>query len=137
MNVPAKLRIVKSICWIGVAADALWAVALIHPQIYGLLTGKPLAPPDLDQRLVMGVAASLMTGWTLLLAWAAAKPVERRAVMLLTAVPVIAGLTIVTAIGIVNGHAANYWIMGKCLFLMIAMLAGFHMAKEASNEIDH
>ncbi len=137
MNVLAKLRIVKSICWIGVAADALWAVALIHPQIYGLLTGKPLAPPDLDQRLVMGVAASLMTGWTLLLAWAAANPVERRAVMLLTAVPVIAGLTIVTAIGIVNGHAANYWIMGKCLILMIAMLAGFHMAKEASYEIDH
>lgn len=137
MTAPAKFCIVRSICWIGVAADALWAVALIHPQFYGLLTGKSLEPPNLDQRLVMGIAASLMAGWTLLLAWAAAKPVERRAVMLLTAVPVIAGLTIVAAIGMVNGHAANHWIMGKCLFLGIAMLAGFHMAKEANLEIDH
>jgi peptidoglycan/LPS O-acetylase OafA/YrhL len=128
---------VKSICWMGVAADALWAVALIHPKFYGVLTGKLQAPPDLDQRLVMGIAASLMAGWTLLLAWTAAKPVERRTVMLLTAVPVIAGLTIVTAIGMVNGHAANHWIMGKCLFLLISMLAGVHMAKGAKNEVDH
>jgi hypothetical protein len=131
MTAHAKCRIVQSICWIGVAADALWTVALIHPQFYGLLTGKSLVSPDLDQRLVMGIAASLMAGWTLLLAWVAAKPVDRRAVMLLTAVPVVAGLTIVTAVGMVNGHAANHWIMGKCLFLLIAMLAGFHMAKEA------
>ena len=137
MSAPAKFRIVQSICWIGVAADALWAVALIHPQFYGLLTGKSLAPPELDQRLVMGIAASLMTGWTLLLAWVAANPVERRAVMLLTAVPVIAGLTIVAAVGMINGHAANHWIMGKCLFLLIAMLTGFHMAREANLEIDH
>ena len=132
MTANAKFRIAQSICWIGVAADALWTVALIHPQFYGLLIGKSLVPLNLDQRLVMGIAASLMAGWTSLLAWTAVNPVERRIVMLLTAVPVIAGLIIVTAVGMVNGHAANHWIMGKCLMLGIAMLVGFHMAKEAN-----
>ena len=27
--------------WLGIAADALWAVALIFPQVFGDLTGSP------------------------------------------------------------------------------------------------
>jgi hypothetical protein len=40
----------------------------------------------------MGMGASLMLGWTALLLWADRKPLARRGVLLLTVVPVIAGL---------------------------------------------
>ena len=141
MTVEAKLRTIRSICWAGVAADALWAAALVCPRFYGILTGRPDFHPDLFSRLIMGIGASLMAGWTLLLVWAARNPIERRIVMLLTALPVLAGLSIVTLIGFLHGNAANLWILGKCAFLTFAMLVGYHMtnatAKEVAGEIDH
>ena len=134
-----KLRTIRTICWIGVVADALWAIALVWPQLFFFLTGRPNPELDLAFRLTMGIGASLMAGWTLLLAWAAHHPVERRAVMLLTAIPVIAGLSVVTIIGILDGNAANLWILGKLSLLGVAMLAGYHMAQrmptEAADEI--
>ncbi|MGD2015505.1 MAG: hypothetical protein PVG84_17255 [Desulfobacterales bacterium] len=48
--------------------------------------------------------------------------------MLLTAMPVLAGLSLVTIIGYYNGNATNIWILVKCAFLTIAMLTGYHMA---------
>lgn len=141
MTVEAKLRPIRSICWVGVAADALWAAALVCLRFYEILTGRPDLHPDLFSRLTMGIGASLMAGWTLLLVWTARNPIERRVVMLLTALPVLAGLSIVTLIGFLNGNAANLWILGKCALLTIAMLVGYHMAntiaKEAADEIDH
>ena len=89
----------------------------------------------------MGVGASLMTGWTLLLAWTAKKPVERKAVMLLSAFPVLCGLIIVTTTGLINGNSANIWILVKCAILTVAMLTGYHIAnsiiKESSDAINH
>lgn len=134
MTAQSKLRVIRTVCWVGVAADALWSLALAYPLIYGFLIGRPHFHPDLPSRLAMGIGASLMFGWTLLLAWTARNPVERRAVMLLTALPVLAGLTIVTIIGYYNGNAANIWILGKCVFLTTAMLTGYHMANTIAKE---
>ena len=129
MTLPAKIRTIRVICWMGVAADALWAVALVWPQLYGFLTGNPQLQPELTLQLAMGIGASLMAGWTLLLAWTAGNPIERRAVLLFTGIPVLSGISIVTSIGILNGNVANLWILGKCALLSVAMLGGYHMAK--------
>jgi hypothetical protein len=40
----------------------------------------------------MGLGASLMFGWTILLAWGYRKPVERKGLLLITAFPVISGI---------------------------------------------
>ncbi len=131
-----KLRAIQTICWIGVAADALWTVALSYPGLYEILTGRPMT--DLSHRLVMGIGASLMAGWTLLLAWTAWAPVERRAVLLITAIPVLPGLLIVTATGIINGLNGSLWILGKCSLLTVAMVTAYYLActlaKEATCE---
>lgn len=134
MNQPTTIKTLSAICWIGVAADALWAVALAYPSLYGMLTGQPHLQIDLSLRLAMGIAASLMTGWTLLLAWTAKNPVERKAVLLLTAFPVIFGLIIVASTGLVHGNVANLWIVAKCAILAIAMLTGYHMANSIAKE---
>lgn len=141
MHEQTKIKTLRAICWIGVAADALWSVALAYPSLYGILTGQPQLQTDLSLRLAMGIGASLMMGWTLLLAWAAKNPVERKAVLLLTAFPVLFGLIIVTTTGLINGNAVNIWILVKCTILTATMLTGYHIAnsinKEPANAINH
>jgi len=85
MNDPKRMFLIKIAYWLGIGADALWAVALFSPQVFAILTGNPDFDPDLQTRLIMGMGGSLMTGWTLLLIWAVRKPIERRVVILLTA----------------------------------------------------
>lgn len=50
--------------------------------------------PPVEHRYAMGLGASLMAGWTLLLIWADRKPVERRGVLPLTIFPVIFGIAL-------------------------------------------
>ena len=40
--------------------------------------------PEIPYRYAMGLAGSLMLGWTILLLWADRKPIERRGVLLIT-----------------------------------------------------
>ncbi len=42
----------------------------------------------------MGMGASLMLGWTVLLIWADRKPLERMAILPITVIPVIAGMVL-------------------------------------------
>jgi hypothetical protein len=124
----------KTICWLGVVADALWTLALAYPPLYGSLTGQAPFEPELPHRLTMGVGASLMAGWTALLAWTSRDPVSRRAVLLMTACPVILGLIVVVLVGATYGNFSGGWIVGKLVFLGGAMLTGFHLARRMARE---
>ena len=53
---------------------------------------------------------------------------ERRAVLLLTAVPVLAGLILVNLASWLTGQPASGWIAVKCLLLFAAMLFGYRLA---------
>lgn len=128
MTVQNQLRILKTICWMGAVADAFWTLALLWPTVFISVTGNTDLNPDLSTRLIMGIAASLMAGWTCLLVWTANNPVERRAIFLLTTFPVVAGLFIVTLVGILNGSSSTVWILLKCGLLACAMLYGYHTA---------
>ena len=64
MGDASKLFLIKLPYWLGIAADALWAVALFSPRVFGLLTGRPGFSPDLEVRLIMSIGGTLMTGWT-------------------------------------------------------------------------
>jgi len=134
MTAKSKLLTMQAAYWLGVIADALWTVALVSPTLFGRLTGRPGFEPDLPFRLTMGIGASLMAGWTLLLVWASRKPVERRGVLLLTACPVITGLAVVAVVGIVNGGASTFWIPGKLVLLFGLMLTGFHFGNQLARE---
>lgn len=82
-----------SVCfWVGVVADLLAAVPLLFPEVARLMFGLPVAPADEAYLYVSRIAASLMLGWTLLLAWGGQKPLERKEVVLHTAIPVLVGL---------------------------------------------
>ena len=129
MNQEKKILLIKLPYWLGILADALWAVGLFSPIVFGALTGNPDFNPDLQVRIIMGMGGSLMTGWTLLLLWAVRKPVERRMVILLTAFPVVLGMFVVTLISLFNG-GSKIWILIKTVVLMITMTASYIMAGE-------
>ena len=118
--------------WFGIGADALWAMALLFPPMFGVLIGNPNFDPDLQTRLIMGMGASLMSGWTFLLLWAVRKPIERRFVILLTAFPVVFGLITVALIGLFSGNASNIWIIAKSSLLILSMTASYVLADQSS-----
>jgi hypothetical protein len=123
-----KMLFIKGTYWIGIGADALWAVGLFFPSVFALLVGRPDFNVDLQVRLAMGIGGSLMTGWTFLLLWAFLKPVERRGVLLLTACPVIVGIFTMALIGVIDGNTSSIWILIKTFSLFIAMLCSYYFA---------
>lgn len=135
MNIQKKETfLIKVAYWLGIAADALWAVALLFPPVFAILTGNPDFDPDLQVRLIMGIGGSLMTGWTLLLLWAVRQPIDRRVVILLTAFPVVFGMFIVTLIGYLNGNTSTLWVLVKTMILMISMVTSYLLAGKMDKE---
>jgi len=80
----------------------------------------------------MNFGAALMIGWTALLAWAAARPVERRAVAPLTML-VVGGLMSAEYLGMTSGFlpASRVW---PVLIVQIVLLVGLAVAFRAASE---
>jgi hypothetical protein len=123
-----KITLIKLPYYLGIAVDALWAVALFVPALFGLLLGNPDFHPEIEVRTIMAIGGTLMTGWTFLLVWAVKEPVERRVVCLLTAFPVIFGMFIVALVGFLNGNTANLWIIFKTIILIILFINSYVLA---------
>ena len=79
-------------CVTGAIVDVLAAIQMLVPGLFAATSGLDNFHPGSGYRYAMGMGASLMVGWTVLLIWAARKPVERRQVLLMTACPVILGM---------------------------------------------
>ena len=119
--------LIKGPYWLGVIADALWAVALFFPPVFGWLTGADGFSPEWQMRSVMAIGGVLMAGWTVLLFWAVQKPIDRRFVILLTAL-VVAALFFLALMNFVKDNTSQIWILIKCLILIAAMLTSYALA---------
>jgi hypothetical protein len=79
----------RAACIIGGIVDGLMLLPMLLPSLGGNLFGIQDFLPGSDYRYAMNIAASLMLGWTLVLFWASWRPVERAAVLMLTAMVVV------------------------------------------------
>ena len=129
-----RILLIKIAYWLGIGADAFWAIGLMVPTVFGILIGNPDFNPDLETRLIMGMGGTLMTGWTFLLLWAVREPIGRKVVILLTAFPVVFGLFIVTLIGVLNGNTSAIWILVKTTILFISMITSYILAGKIAKE---
>ncbi|MDJ0699463.1 MAG: hypothetical protein QNJ07_06360 [Woeseiaceae bacterium] len=120
--------------WLGIVADALWAVALFVPAVFGALTGNPDFDPSLDFRLTMAIGGILMAGWTILLVWAVRRPIERRFVILLTAFPVVFGLFVIALVRVLEGNTFQVWILIKTAVLFVLMIGSFVLAEKIDRD---
>jgi uncharacterized membrane protein YqgA involved in biofilm formation len=127
-NQKRQMFLIKLPYWLGIGADALWAVLLFFPSIYGNLMGITDYNPDFQIKQIMGVGGVLMTGWTFLLLWAVKKPIERRFVIFLTAFPVVFGLILIVLRNISVGNTLPVWILVKTIILFITMLTSYFLS---------
>jgi len=118
--------------WLGIIADALWAIALLCPPVYGILIGNPKFNPDFQHKLTMSIGGILMTGWTFLLIWAVQNPIERRFVILLTAFPVVFGLFLVSLTAYISRNSGRLWIAIKTAILFVTMLISYFLASKTT-----
>jgi drug/metabolite transporter (DMT)-like permease len=72
-------------------ADGIVAAVMFAQAILALPSPLTRYVPETPYRYAMGLAGSLMLGWTILLLWADRRPVERRGVLIITII-VILGL---------------------------------------------
>ncbi len=79
--------------WVGAVADGFATYRMLFPKI----------AHGVEYRYALGLAASLMFGWTILLIWADRKPLERKGVLLLTAFPVVSGLLLAELYAVLCG----------------------------------
>ena len=109
--------------WTGAMADGIVALAMFTQAI--LARSSPLSHyvPETPYRYAMGLAGSLMLGWTILLLWADRNPVERRGVLLITNV-VILGL-IASALFAVSADFMSLATVVPLIGFQIALIALF------------
>ena len=83
---------------VGAVTDGLAIIPMLSRRVGVALFGGDSSRNSTEYRYAMGIAASLMAGWTLLLLWGAASPIERRDILLLTVFPVVTGIVFATII---------------------------------------
>ena len=95
-------------------------------SFFNQLTGFTPTPAF---KAVAGMGAPLMFGWTVLLIWADRKPVERKAVLLITLIPIIGNLVNqvfnVTSGFVTVNSAIPQWIMQVLLIALFAYSCWF------------
>ena len=97
-----------------------WFLIASGSWIPNILNGYTGTGPDYE--LAMYVAAMFMAGWTILLAWGAIKPIERRGLLLITSVLLV--LSVVTELvffGDMLGGAG--FIFGATKRMVLSVLA--------------
>ncbi len=109
--------------WVGAIADAVVAAVMFAQAFFGYTSPLNHYVPGIPYRYAMGLAGSLMLGWTILLLWADRRPAERRGVLLITIVVILGlmatGLRAVAA-GFIHGSA-----MTPLIVLQIGLIALF------------
>lgn len=111
--------------WVGAIVDLVAGLIMIFPGLYALFNGLPGFTATPAFRNIAGMGAPLMLGWTALLIWADRKPVERKAILLITLIPII-GNAINQILSVLSGAieisvAIPQWILQFLLILMFGV----------------
>ncbi|NNL68456.1 MAG: hypothetical protein HKO70_00665 [Acidimicrobiia bacterium] len=112
----SAFRWLKASYIVGAVADGLVGVLMLLPG----RMGEP------GFRYAMGLGASLMFGWTVLLLWGYRKPMERRGILLITVFPVISGLVATGLWAAITGFLPVWRIIPTSIVgLALIALMGF------------
>lgn len=103
MEIKGPVTLLRISFWTGAIVDGFVAVQMVFPDFWASFNKLTAHQNTLELTAALGIGASLMFGWTVLLLWADRKPVERRGILLITVFPVVAGLFTYNLLGIASG----------------------------------
>jgi hypothetical protein len=106
---PETLTLLARVAFLVAAVtDALALVPMLLPRVGSTLFGGDSSRATPETRYAMNLAAALMAGWTVLLFWGAAQPLERRDVLLIVVCPSILGIVSASVVaarrGVIDGR---------------------------------
>ena len=114
---------------IGGVIDAFMVLIFLIPASRILVFGENVQFQTPQYEWAMRLIASLGLAWTMLLFWAAKKPLERKAALLLTVFPLMFGAYSATVYGFIsNAIATRFFILFSvvtltmCPFYMVVWL---------------
>ena len=124
---------VRAVYIIGAVIDGLTIIPMLLPKVGMVFFRVPDLDPGPEYFYAIGTAAALMAGWTVLLAWGAVRPVERRAVLLFTIAPVVIGLIGAGINGVLRGFSS--WsalapTMGMQVVIIALLSAAYIVARK-------
>ena len=125
----------KTLDWLKLALntggviDALMVLIFLVPTLRILIFGEDAQSHTPQYEWAMRLVASLGLAWTMLLFWAARKPLERKAALLFTVFPLMFGAYGATVYGfIANTIATRFFILFSvvtftmCPFFLVVFL---------------
>ena len=133
MNLEKKILTLRISYWAGAIADGFSVIPMIFPQIGKMLLNLEDFNPTIEYQYAMGMGASLMLGWTILLIWADRKPIERRGIVLITLVPVMLGIFLTTIYILSTGKLTISGVIPQWLMMSIVALLfiiGFYNTRD-------
>lgn len=98
VSIEASTLLLQIAFLVGAVTDGLAIIPMLSRRAGVALFGADQSRSSAEYRYAMGIGASLMAGWTLLLLWGAISPIERRDILLLTVFPVVTGIVLSTVI---------------------------------------
>jgi hypothetical protein len=125
ITVETVTRLARVAFLLGAVTDGLAILPMLsRPLAVALFGGAPSRSYP-EYRYAMGIGAALMAGWTVLLLWGAAHPIERRDLLLLTVFPVITGIVVATAVAARRGVLRP--ARAVPLFIHLGVVSSFYL----------
>jgi hypothetical protein len=115
----------KAVVWlkvcfmIGVIVDGLSLIPMLIPWAAGIIWG--FADFTGIYYFAMGMGASLMLAWTILLYWAYRKPLERRYIALFTII-ILVGIIITEIVSLSQGYIQLSKVLGTLIMQVVFLV---------------
>jgi len=128
----SKIKIIpkKPVSWLRVA---FWTGAIIDGKAFFLFLFPDLMPGVTKAIFNMGASdascheavwlrmlvAIFDLGWTILLVWAALRPLERKSIMIITAFPIVTGILCLRIMNTINTGVGTMYIVTNFVFVFL------------------
>jgi hypothetical protein len=121
---------------LGSIADGIVGILMVMAVFSGEIQFNDVVGSGDAFRFAMGWGASLMIGWSALLAWAAIKPFERRGTLLLTVIPTLSGLILTDILVLASGTTLTLIVQIILTIIFIYTYWTTHNMKNGGKIID-
>lgn len=132
MHGQIKGKFIRTMYWVGIILDALVGIDILQTIVTGQSIG--VFVPQLTEGITYLAiqVAVFMFGWTVLLYWGVRDPINRRALLLMTAFPVVVGLLASNLYVLLVGLSTDTTIVVNIVIqsiLFVSLLTSFYLAE--------